>query len=52
MMGDLKHLRDITMFYDRLHPELHSRTDPGQHERDSTERQPADTVVTDNMKNN
>ena len=23
MMDQLKHLRDITLFYDKLHPELH-----------------------------
>ena len=26
MMEELKHLRDITLFHDRLHPELHVTT--------------------------
>ena len=50
-MEETKHLRDITLLYDRLHPKLHSRTNPGQHEREVTERKPAD-IITERKKKN
>ena len=35
IMEELKHLQDITLYYDRLHPELHGKTSTGQHTRDT-----------------
>ena len=35
MMEELKHLRVITLYYNRLYPELHGRTSTGQHKRDT-----------------
>ena len=57
MMEELKVLRNITMFYDMQHLELHSKTEPGnleedddrnppgQHKEEETERKTMDTVV-------